>query len=107
MHNAHFERIARDHLATRTLQNRGDGYFAEAGSIAEAVRFALLFQEAMRDEPGGDVRLAVCIGIHAGEIGAFDEQDGTWIVGPAADLGGARDEPRRGRTDLADAFSVR
>ena len=85
-HNGHFERIAHDCLSTCTVQNRGDGYFAEAGSIAEAVRFALLFQEAMRDEPWGEVCLAVCIGIHAGEIGTFDEEDGAWIVGPAADL---------------------
>ena len=68
-HNAHFERIARECLNLRTLQSRGDGYFAEAGSIAEAVRFALLFEEALRTEPWGEVRLAVRIGIHAGEIG--------------------------------------
>ena len=85
-HNGHFERIARECFNIRTLQSRGDGYFAEAGSIAEAVRFALLFEEAMREESWGDVRLSVRVGIHAGEIGTLQQEDGTWIVGPAADL---------------------
>jgi serine/threonine protein kinase/class 3 adenylate cyclase len=85
-HNAHFERLAHEHLNVRTLQNRGDGFFAEVGSIAEAVRFALLFQAALREEPWSEVRMATRIGIHAGEVGALDQGDGTWIVAPAADL---------------------
>ncbi len=95
-HNGHFERIARDCLNVRTLQTRGDGYFAEAGSIAEAVRFALLFEEAMREGPWGTVRLSVRVGIHAGEVGTLvaaapspqevPSPRDTWIVGPAADL---------------------
>ncbi len=85
-HNGHFERIARTCLNMRTLQNRGDGYFAEAGSVAEAVRFALLFEEAIREEPWGEVRLAVRVGIHAGEVGTLHQEDGEWTVGPAADL---------------------
>ena len=85
-HNGHFERIARECLNLRTLQSRGDGYFAEAGSVTEAVRFALLFQEAMREGAWSEVRFATRIGIHAGEVSALDFEDGTWIVAPAADL---------------------
>ena len=84
-HNAHFERLAHECLNLRTLQSRGDGYFVQAGSITEAVRFALLFQEALRAEPWSEVRLTTRIGIHAGEVGALEAGD--WIVGPAADLG--------------------
>lgn len=86
IHNGHFERLAGEYLNPRTLQNRGDGYFAETGSVAQAVRFALLFQDALRAGPWNQVRLVARIGIHAGEIGALDEKDGTWIVGPSADL---------------------
>src|SRR4029453_16885678 len=85
-HNHHFERAARECLNIRTLQSRGDGYFAEASSVAEAVRFALLFEEAMRAGPWGDVCLATRIGIHAGEISALAAEDCTGLIGPAADL---------------------
>jgi class 3 adenylate cyclase len=86
IHNGHFERLARECLNTRNVQSRGDGYFAEAGSGADAVRFALLVQEALREGPWGDVRLTARVGIHAGEVGALNAEDGAWIVGPAADL---------------------
>jgi len=48
IHNEHFERLARDCRGIRILQNMGDGYFAEGDSVTEAVRFGLLFQDAMR-----------------------------------------------------------
>jgi class 3 adenylate cyclase len=84
-HNRHFERLAREcHLTI--LQNLGDGYFAEAGGVAEAVRFALLFQDAMREGPWGEVSLTTRIGIHAGEISAIIAAGGSGIVAPAADL---------------------
>jgi class 3 adenylate cyclase len=85
IHNRHFERVARDcHLTI--LQNMGDGYFAEAGGIAEAIRFALLFQAAMRLGPWSEVHLTTRVGIHAGEISAVDSMGGSGIVAPAADL---------------------
>ncbi len=84
-HNGHFERIARErHL--RILSNAGDSYFAEAGSVTEAVCLALLFQEAMRAGPWGEVPLTTRVGIHAGEITALDAEGGSGIVAPAADL---------------------
>ena len=85
-HNEHFERIARECRGIRILQNMGDGYFAEADSVAEAVKAALLFQNAMRDGPWDEVALATRVGIHAGEIIAIPAEGGSGIVAPAADL---------------------
>jgi class 3 adenylate cyclase len=51
VHNDHFERVIHECRGIRILQNMGDGYFAEASSVSEAVRFALLFQDAMRVGP--------------------------------------------------------
>lgn len=72
----HFERIVGECRGIRILQNMGDGYFAEAGSVAEAVRFALLFQDAMRAGPWGEIRLTTRVGIHAGEVAALQTQGG-------------------------------
>jgi class 3 adenylate cyclase len=84
-YNGHFQRLAREcHLTI--LQNLGDGYFAEAAGVVEAVRFALLFQDAMREGPWGEVTLTSCIGIHADEIIAVAAVGGSGIVAPAADL---------------------
>ena len=86
IHNGHFERLARECRNIRILRNMGDGYFAEAGGIVDAVRFALLFQAAMREGPWGEVRLTTRVGIHAGEISEVDSEGGCGIVAPAADL---------------------
>jgi len=86
VHNDHFERLAYGCRTLRILQNMGDGYFAEAGSVAEAVRFALLFQDAMRLGPWGEVRVTSRVGIHAGEVTELAAEGGSGIVGPAADL---------------------
>jgi serine/threonine protein kinase/class 3 adenylate cyclase len=86
IHNDHFERIAGECHGILVRQNTGDGYFAEAGGVAEAVRFALLFQDAMRAGPWSEVRLTTRVGIHAGEVAALDSQGGSGIVAPAADL---------------------
>jgi class 3 adenylate cyclase len=85
-HNGHFERLARECRGIRILQNMGDGYFAAGDSVAEAVKFALLFQDAMRAGPWGEVPLTTRVGIHAGEISAFEAEGGSGIVGPTADL---------------------
>ena len=86
IHNGHFETLARECPNIRILRNMGDGYFAEAGGIVHAVRFALLFQQAMREGPWGKVRLTTRVGIHAGEISEVDSEGGCGIVAPAADL---------------------
>ena len=57
VHNGHFERVAGACRGLRILQNMGDGYFAEGDSVSEVVKFALLFQDAMRPGPWGDVLL--------------------------------------------------
>jgi len=86
VHNDHFERLAGECRGVRILQNMGDGYFAEADSVSEAVRFALLFQDAMRMGPWGEVHLATRVGINAGEVSALKTEGGSGIVGPAVDL---------------------
>ena len=86
IHNGHFERLARECRNIRILRNMGDGYFAEAGGIVDAVRFALLFQHAMREGPWGQLRLTTRVGVHAGEISEVDSEGGCGIVAPAADL---------------------
>src|SRR6266446_5572122 len=85
LHNDSFERLASE-CRVRILQNMGDSYFAEAGSVTEAVRFALLFQDAMRLGPWGEVRVTSRVGIHAGEVTELAAEGGSGIVGPAADL---------------------
>jgi class 3 adenylate cyclase len=55
VHNRHFESLAATSPGFRNLQNTGDDYFAEAPGVAEAERFALLFQQAMREGPWGEV----------------------------------------------------
>ncbi len=86
VHNEHFERLAGECRGIQILRNMGDGYFAQSGSIAEAVKFALLFQDAMREGPWEALRLATRVGIHAGEITDLDTDGGSVIVAPAADL---------------------
>jgi class 3 adenylate cyclase len=85
-HNRHFERLARQCHGIRIHQNTGDGYFAEADSVAEAVKLALLFQDAMRDGPWGEVSLTTRVGIHAGEIKHLDAGHGASVVAPAANI---------------------
>lgn len=85
-HNEHFERIASECHGIRILQHAGDGYFAEADSIAEAVKLALLFQDAMRDGPWGEVRLTTRVGIHAGEIKQLASAHGSGVVAPSANI---------------------
>ncbi len=85
-HNGHFERVARECRGIRILQNTGDGYFAEAAGVAEAVKFALLFQHAMREGPWGELVLSARAGIHVGEVAALDAEGGGVLVAPAADL---------------------
>ena len=92
VHNDHFERCVRECRGLCILQNMGDGYFAEAGSVSEAVRFALLFQDAMRAGPWGEIQLTTRVGIHASEVTALVTEGGS---GPR----GARDEPGGRRTN--------
>lgn len=86
IHNDHFERISGECRGIRILQNMGDGYFAEADSVAEAVRFALLFQDSMRTGPWDEIQLTTRVGIHAGEVASLVTEGGSGIVAPAADL---------------------
>jgi hypothetical protein len=59
VNNTHFERLAQEISGVRIHRSQGDGYFAEADSVTQAVRLSLLFQDAMRNETWGEVRLNV------------------------------------------------
>ena len=85
-HNALFESIARGFSGMQILQHTGDGYFATFSGVADAVRFALLFQHAMRREKWTDFALETRVGIHAGEVAATEILGKTNLLGPAPDL---------------------
>lgn len=85
-HNALFEGIARCIPGMQILKHTGDGYLASFTGVAEAVRFALLFQHAMRREPWTDVALLTRVGIHTGEVTETQILGRADVQGPAADL---------------------
>jgi hypothetical protein len=64
----------------------GDGYFARTTSVAAAVRFALRFQEGMREAAWPGLRLATRVGIHAGEVADMITRGQSDVLAPAADL---------------------
>src|SRR5688500_20129455 len=47
-HNELFESLCKRFAGGEILKHTGDGYFAAFGTASDAVRFALLFQHAMR-----------------------------------------------------------
>ncbi len=85
-HNALFEGIAPSFPAMRIFKHTGDGYFASFAGVADAVRFALLFQDVMRRERWTAVTLATRIGIHTGEVTETEILGHGDLQGPAADL---------------------
>lgn len=104
IHNAHFERLVRESRGVRILQNMGDGYFAEGDSVAKVVKFALLFQDAMRDGRGRDparhARRHSCWRSHGARLGGRQRHRRA-----GSGSRGAGDEPRGGRADFAHAVS--
>lgn len=85
-HNALFEGLGAKFPDMRIVKNMGDGYFAIFAGIADAVRFALLFQHAMRVEPWGTAPLKTRVGIHAGEVSDIETLGQADVVAPAADM---------------------
>jgi class 3 adenylate cyclase len=86
IHNRHFERAADECRGVEILQNTGDGYMARGDSVAEMVKLALLFQDAIRNEPWAAVRLTSRVGVHAGESYSLSAKGGCGLMGPAVDL---------------------
>ena len=85
-HNALFEGIARGIAGMQIIKFTGDGYYASFTGVAEAVRFALLFQHTMRREPWTSIPLITRVGIHAGEITDTEILGQADVLGPASDL---------------------
>ena len=85
-HNEIFESLARGIAGSQIIKHLGDGYFAVFAGVADAVRFALLFQHAMRSEPWDAVALTTRLGIHAGEIADITTLERPDVLAPAADL---------------------
>ncbi len=85
MHNESFERLAAEEGIT-IVKFTGDGYFASCPSAAGAVRFALRFQQALRDMAWGEVALATRLGIHLGEVSDITAAGRTDLIGSAANL---------------------
>ena len=85
LHNESYERLAAAEGIT-IVKFTGDGYFAWCPSAAAAVRFALRFQQAMREMAWGEVTLATRLGIHLGEVSDITAAGRTDLIGSAANL---------------------
>jgi class 3 adenylate cyclase len=85
LHNQLLESLTHDEGLT-IIDNAGDGYFAQANSIAAAVRFALRLQHGMRTMPWPKFPLQVRVGIHAGEAATITANGQRKPVGRAVDL---------------------
>ncbi len=86
VHNRLFEdRCARFDNAD-ILKHTGDGYFAAFRTASDAVKFALLFQRAMREQAWGATALTTRVGIHIGEVAVVSMAGKPDVVGLAADL---------------------
>jgi WD40 repeat protein/class 3 adenylate cyclase len=85
LHNESFERLAEEEGVT-IVKFTGDGYFAWCPSAASAVRFALRFQQAMREMAWGEVTLMTRMGIHLGEVSDITAAGRIDLIGSAANL---------------------
>ena len=85
-HNTIFESIAAKFPGFHILKHTGDGYFAAVDTVADAVRFALLFQHAMRAEHWAEVPLTARLGINVGEVAFAQTLGREDVIGLGADL---------------------
>jgi WD40 repeat protein/class 3 adenylate cyclase len=85
LHNESYERLAAEEGIT-IVKFTGDGYFSWCPSAAGAVRFALRFQQELRDMAWGEVLLATRLGIHLGEVSDITAAGHTDLIGSAANL---------------------
>jgi len=88
-HDELFRELLAECPSAEVLQDTGDGYFAAFGTVSEAVRFALRFQDAMhRERWDAPQPLRTRIGIHLGELAHVARGGGgpPKVVGIAADL---------------------
>jgi class 3 adenylate cyclase len=85
-HNELFESLCAAIPRSQVLKHTGDGYIAIFPTASDAVRFALLFQQSMRQEHWEPVALKTRVGIHIGEVATMNMAGKVDIVGLAADL---------------------
>jgi class 3 adenylate cyclase len=85
-HNELFESHCASIPRSQVLKHTGDGYVAIFPTASDAVRFALLFQQSMRQEHWEPAPLKTRVGIHIGEVATMDMAGKVDIVGLAADL---------------------
>ena len=84
-HNESYERLSVEEGIT-IVKFTGDGYFSWCPSAASAVRFALRFQQELRDMAWDEVSLATRLGIHLGEVSDITAAGRTDLIGSAANL---------------------
>ena len=70
----------------RVVKHTGDGFLALFDAASDAVRAALVFQRAMRDEPWTPEPLQTRVGIHSGELAEMEMGGQKDVTGLAADL---------------------
>ncbi|MBC8106085.1 MAG: tetratricopeptide repeat protein [Anaerolineae bacterium] len=84
-HNGIFERSIQRFPASQILKHTGDGYIISFSTASDAVRYALVVQELMRDKAWGDHPISARIGIHTGEVAIVTMAGRQDFVGLAAD----------------------
>ena len=89
-HDAIFKRALDQIPVADVINDTGDGYLVVFPTTSDAVRFALLMQRGIHDEPWPAPRpLRVSIGIHLGEIADIADAGGRpRVIGLAIDLAG-------------------
>ncbi|MGD0093069.1 MAG: adenylate/guanylate cyclase domain-containing protein [Planctomycetota bacterium] len=87
-HNRLFREIPQAIPGARVLGFTGDGFFAAFRVVADGVKMALLFQQALREYPWESVAPLTRSGIHVGEVVPVEAvvPGQTAVVGQAADV---------------------
>src|SRR5688572_3288584 len=87
-HDQLFKQLIAQYPKAEIQADTGDGFFVAFESISDAVRFAIRFQQAMRDEKWEPRAITTRIGIHVGEVAHVGPGEGTRpkLIGMAADI---------------------
>jgi serine/threonine protein kinase/class 3 adenylate cyclase len=87
-HNTIFRELLGRFPGGQERDNAGDGFFVTFGSLADAVRFALLLQHRLQTAAWEAERPATRIGIHLGDATEFEDSGSshTKTAGQAVDL---------------------
>ncbi|HEV8607036.1 MAG TPA: adenylate/guanylate cyclase domain-containing protein, partial [Tepidisphaeraceae bacterium] len=86
-HDEIFQQITASTPGSAILNDLGDGYFVSFETPSDAVRAALLLQQAMAREPWPEEPIQIRLGIHLGELAELDDPRGpAKLTGLAADI---------------------